>query len=250
MITWNGILIDGHHRYEICTKHEIPFSVQNIVFENLDAAKLWAWKHQEHRRNLTPFHRAELALKLKEAMSLKAKERQRAAGGDHTSEMGKALCPTLDKAQLIDTKKELAVVADVSHGTLAKAEYVSKNADEETKEKLRRGDKGTSINKEYNRLKEVKNTSPISSAIEEEATDDTYPEPPCPNKDVKYFPKTTLKLIPQESPRVLLVNLFEIFRKGFVEEMVVMAMDMLAEERGRDAVKTLLAQLNKTHGKK
>ncbi|MCL2117959.1 MAG: hypothetical protein FWH27_05980 [Planctomycetaceae bacterium] len=84
----------------------------------------------------------------------------------------------------------------------------------------------------------------------EESDDDAYPEPPCPNKHIKYFPKTTLKLIPQESPRVLLVNLFEIFREGFVEEMIVMAMDMLDEERGKGAVKKLLAQLNKTHGKK
>ena len=27
VIAWDGILVDGHHRYEICTKHEIPFSV-------------------------------------------------------------------------------------------------------------------------------------------------------------------------------------------------------------------------------
>jgi len=80
--------------------------------------------------------------------------------------------------------------------------------------------------------------------------DDTYPAPPCPNKDVKYFPKTTLNLIPQESPRVLLVNLFEIFREGFVEEMVVMAMDMLVEEKGKNLVKTLAVQLYKKHGKK
>jgi len=32
--------------------------------------------------------------------------------------------------------------------------------------------------------------------------------------------------------------------------MVIMAMDMLAEERGKDVVKKLLVQLNKTHGKK
>ena len=252
MITWNGNLVDGHHRYEICTKHEIPFSVQNIVFDNLDAAKLWAWKHQEHRRNLTPFHRAELALKLKDTIAAKAKERQKASGGDRKSEQAKSVPATLpEPVETKETRQELADLAGIGSRTLDKAEYVAEHADEETKDKLRRGEKGTSINKEYNRLRqEEKNASPMSSAIEEDTNDDTYPQPPCPNKDVKYFPKTTLKLIPQESPRVLLVNLFEIFRKGYVEEMVVMAMDMLAEERGRDAVKTLLAQLNKTHGKK
>ena len=86
--------------------------------------------------------------------------------------------------------------------------------------------------------------------VVESSNVDTTPEPPCPNKDVQYFPKTTLKLIPQESPRVLLVNLFEIFRKGFVEEMVIMAMDMLAETQGKEVVKSLLSQLNKKHGRK
>ena len=139
---------------------------------------------------------------------------------------------------------------------MAKVEFIAEHADEETKEKLRSGDKGTSIDKEYKRLREEekreKAETPSTTPVPEpaDASSDTYPEPPCPNKDVKYFPKTTLKLIPQESPRVLLVNLFEIFRKGFVEEMVIMAMDMLAEERGKDVVKTLLAQLNKKHGKK
>ena len=259
MITWNGNLVDGHHRYEICTKHEIPFSVQNIVFDNLDAAKLWAWKHQEHRRNLTPYHRAEIALKLKDVIAAKAKERQKAAGGDRKSEQAKSVPQIFaEPINNKETRHELAEIADISHTTLDKVEYITENADEETKDKLRRGEKGMSINKEYNRLRqeekqegqETKIDQPFPALAEETATGNTYPEPPCPNKHVKYFAKTTLKLIPQESPRVLLVNLLEIFRKGFVEEMVIMAMDMLAEERGKDVVKKLLVQLNKTHGKK
>jgi hypothetical protein len=246
MIAWNNILVDGHHRYEICTKHEIPFSVQNIVFEDLDAAKLWAWKHQEHRRNLTAFHRSELALKLKDVISAKAKERQIRKPADFVP-------PTL--AEQKETRQEVAEIANVSNGTLGKVEYITKHADEETIDKLRRGEKGTSIHKEYNRLREEEKqeeavAKQTAEGVEDIADGNTYPDPPCPNKDVKYFPKTTLKLIPQESPQVLLANLFEIFREGFVEEMVVMAFDMLAEEHGSGVVKKLLAQLNKKHGRK
>ena len=25
ILHWNGYIVDGHHRYEICTKHNIPF---------------------------------------------------------------------------------------------------------------------------------------------------------------------------------------------------------------------------------
>ena len=27
VITWDGYIIDGHNRYEICWKHEIPFDI-------------------------------------------------------------------------------------------------------------------------------------------------------------------------------------------------------------------------------
>ena len=30
IITWNGIIIDGHNRYEICKRRNIPFEVKAI----------------------------------------------------------------------------------------------------------------------------------------------------------------------------------------------------------------------------
>lgn len=150
LIVWNDILVDGHHRYEICTRHQIPFAVKSIVLENLDDAKLWAGRHQEHRRNLADYHKAELALKLKDVYAAKAKERQRGGQG------GILLPSTLTEAK--ETRQELAQLAGVSSGNLTKVEYIAEHADEETKEKLRRGEKGTSINKEYNRLKAEEKT--------------------------------------------------------------------------------------------
>jgi hypothetical protein len=57
-------------------------------------------------------------------------------------------------------------------------------------------------------------------------------------------------LVSQESPYGLLVNLFEIFRKGYVEEMIVMAMEMLDKNRGAGSAKAMMSQLNKKLGKK
>ena len=149
LIVWNDILVDGHHRYKICTKYQIPFAVKNIVLENLDEAKLWAGKHQENRRNLSPYLRSELALKLKDVVTARAKERQIRKPTDFVR-------PTL--AEQKPTREELAEIANVSHGTLNKVEYITEHADDETKSKLRKGEKGTSINKEYNRLKAEKKT--------------------------------------------------------------------------------------------
>ena len=262
MITWNGILVDGHHRYEICTKHEIPFSVQNIVFDNLDAAKLWAWKHQEHRRNLTPFHRAELALKLKDTIASKAKERQKASGGDRKSELAKSVPQTCaEPINHKETRHELAELADVSHTTLTKVEYLSDNADEETKDKLRRGEKGTSINKEYNRLKGEKQSRNPKSCDKDNS--ESEPEsvvipfagekpgfaPGSPEEE-KYSPKTTLKPIPRNRPDVLVRNLLAHFPKEFVPNMIRATFQIFVEIGEKDQAKSLATEIYKSFGKK
>ena len=144
IIAWNGTLVDGHQRYEICMKHKIPFVVRNINFNSLEDAKLWAWKHQKYRRNLTLFQRVELALKFKNAIAAKAKENQRFAGGYGGHRI---------QGEAIDTTAKLADIAGVSCNTLRKAEHIVSFADEETKNRLRQGDKGTSISREYKRLK-------------------------------------------------------------------------------------------------
>jgi DNA-binding XRE family transcriptional regulator len=144
---WGNILIDGHHRYEICTRHGFPFKTRQKDFQNLDDAKLWAWQHQANRRNLTDFQRGEIVLKLKDTIAVKAKERQ-----GKRNDLKRDNIPQ-NSAECKETRQELATLADISHDTLNRIEYISEHADEETKSKLRRGEKGTSINKEYKRLK-------------------------------------------------------------------------------------------------
>jgi len=57
--------------------------------------------------------------------------------------------------KVIDTQKEAAALAGVSHDTFHKGETILKSdkVDQEIKDKLRRGEKGVSINKVYNDLK-------------------------------------------------------------------------------------------------
>ena len=164
LLVWNNILVDGHYRYEICMKHKIPFVVRNIQFNSLEDAKLWAWQHQKNRRNLTSFHRVELALKFKDTITKKAKERQRSAGGRG------GICV---QGTPIDTASELAKIAGVSPRTLRKAEHIVSLADEKTKDQLRRGDKGTSIHREYSRL--VLNNPPVPEVAKPVVTHENQP---------------------------------------------------------------------------
>lgn len=54
IVTWHGTIIDGHNRYSICKKHDIPFKVQEMdEFADEDAVKMWMINNQLSRRNLT-----------------------------------------------------------------------------------------------------------------------------------------------------------------------------------------------------
>lgn len=48
-----NILLDGHNRYEICTRHNIPFDVALLSFDARDAAYKWIINNQLDRRNIT-----------------------------------------------------------------------------------------------------------------------------------------------------------------------------------------------------
>lgn len=50
---WNNTILDGHNRYEICTRRQIPFSIQHIEFENREEAIIWICANQLGRRNIT-----------------------------------------------------------------------------------------------------------------------------------------------------------------------------------------------------
>ena len=54
LVLWNGILIDGYNRYNICTEHNIPFNTVDKEFNSREEALIWIISNQVSRRNLTP----------------------------------------------------------------------------------------------------------------------------------------------------------------------------------------------------
>ena len=57
LIVWEKgkelILVDGHHRLEICQKHSLPYSLNKKSFKNIDEVHDWMIDNQLGRRNLT-----------------------------------------------------------------------------------------------------------------------------------------------------------------------------------------------------
>ena len=76
LVLWGDILIDGHNRYEICTKHNIPYKTVQREFKSRDEVIEWIILNQFGRRNLPAHERARLALRLKPVIAEKAKEPQ------------------------------------------------------------------------------------------------------------------------------------------------------------------------------
>jgi N6-adenosine-specific RNA methylase IME4 len=58
LVVWNEknatILLDGHNRYEICTRHELPFDIHEMKLKGRDEAADWMDRNQLGRRNLHP----------------------------------------------------------------------------------------------------------------------------------------------------------------------------------------------------
>ena len=54
LVLWNNILIDGHNRYEICTKNGIPFTTVSMEFISREGVVIWIISAQIARRNLNP----------------------------------------------------------------------------------------------------------------------------------------------------------------------------------------------------
>ena len=134
------ILIDGHNRWEIAQKHNLPINQRRMTFPDRESVIQWIILNQFGRRNLSAYDRSVLALKLKPIIAERAKENQSEAGG--------AVHQKSDKA--VNTNKELAQMAGVSHDTIHKVETIQNKAPEDIKEQVKSGD--MSINKAYKQI--------------------------------------------------------------------------------------------------
>ena len=149
ILTWNGFIIDGHNRYEIATKWNLDFQTKSKHFKDENEVKVWMILNQFGRRNINGYVRSKLALELEEVFKEKAKENLKASGENFGK--GTQISANPIEIKPIETRKELAKVANVSHDTIAKVKVIEAKAPEEVKEKLSTGE--VSINQAYQEIK-------------------------------------------------------------------------------------------------
>ncbi|MCL1864038.1 MAG: hypothetical protein FWF78_10785 [Defluviitaleaceae bacterium] len=116
--TWRDYIVDGHNRYEICNKHNIPYSTTRLSFSSKEEAKLWIAENQLGRRNITKAARIELALTKAELLRDNAK---------HQNEH-------------YNTRKIAADLANVSEETIYKYMQITKNGSDELVEQVKNGE--------------------------------------------------------------------------------------------------------------
>ena len=99
IIAWNGFIIDGHNRYEICRKNGIDLpEIKALDFSNKSDVMDWIINHQTGRRNLTKSQLVKAYASVEEQLKREAKERQSAGGGDKRSDKAKSVTSNLTEA--------------------------------------------------------------------------------------------------------------------------------------------------------
>jgi DNA modification methylase len=157
LVVWNGYLVDGHNRYAIANKYSLEFRTVNKEFKDGNEAKLWMINNQFGRRNLNAYQRGVLALELESVFRVKAKENQ--------IRKPQSVPQISAEQKPIETRQEIAKVANVSHDTIAKVKKIEAVATPEVKAQLSTG--VISINQAYQEIKkEEKEQLKTQKAIE------------------------------------------------------------------------------------
>jgi len=149
LITWRGLLVDGHHRLRLCETHGVRYDTTEIDVPDRESALVWAIRHQLARRNLTPYARAELALKIEPLIAVRSR---RGFRSDFSPMLAKGHSP-------LDAREEVARSAGLSHGTYSKAKMIAAGGSEQVKDRLRRGE--TTINAAYRHLASARTIDPV-----------------------------------------------------------------------------------------
>lgn len=126
IITWNGYIVDGHNRYEICHRHNIPFYVIEKDFSCREAAIAWVCANQLGRRNITDETRKFLIGKQFEAEKLVSK---RTVEQVTSMEMSSTSIRGPKRKPHNFTSEKIAHDNHISHGTVEKYAIYSRAID-------------------------------------------------------------------------------------------------------------------------
>lgn len=132
IITWNGIIIDGHNRYEICHRHNIPFRIHEMEFDCREAVIAWICANQLGRRNISEETRKYLiGVQYHTEKVVASKRNARGVNQYSSDDFGSEM--TVEELEREINKSTADRIADehhIAHGTVQKYSIYSNALDE------------------------------------------------------------------------------------------------------------------------
>lgn len=161
LVMWGETLIDGHNRYEICTRLGLPFNTIEKQFESRDEVVLWMCINQLGRRNISSYDRGMLALRMKPIIKAKADANLVASGGNKKSESG--FQKSDNPITPVHTDKEVAKLAEISHDTIRKIEKIAATGSPELVQAVRSGEISINLASDLATLEKDKQNAVVGS---------------------------------------------------------------------------------------
>jgi len=135
IINQKGVILDGHNRYHVCVELKFVPKTFTMPFDDPLLEKKFVIEVNLKRRHLNLFQKAEMGILLMDIEKAIAKTRQ----GKPSAQLG---------GKSGDARDIVSQRIGVGRGTFERAQKVIASANEETKDKLRKGE--WSINYAYN----------------------------------------------------------------------------------------------------
>jgi hypothetical protein len=135
LVLWGNVLVDGHNRYGICQKHDLPFNtVQNTRFQSMEDVHLWMIEQHLGRRSVSDFQRGVLALRKREILQerrsrSKPAEQETAPVVDEVPPTPAAdVAETPAKSEPLPSRQAIAREARLSNNQVVMIEKIQKQA--------------------------------------------------------------------------------------------------------------------------
>lgn len=159
LVLWGDVLVDGHNRYGICQKHDLPFqTVQNPRFQSMQDVQLWMIEQHLGRRSVSDFQRGVLALRKREILAARQRSQrdadaaaeapavadieQSATGIDHDATQAATDndSPPWEETSTPVSRAELAREARLSNNQVVMIERIHKQAAPEVVQAVKAGE--------------------------------------------------------------------------------------------------------------
>lgn len=133
LVLWGDVLVDGHNRYGICHRHNIPFqTLQCTLFKTIDDVHLWMIDQHLGRRSVSDFQRGVLALRKREILNDRRLHSAPPTASDSDSPAAETTTPsaTATGAPIspLKSREDIAKVARLSSNQVVLIEKIQKQA--------------------------------------------------------------------------------------------------------------------------